>query len=173
METRRSSAIEQAVLLGLISAYVLVAGGVIALPRHLPKQAPTEVVLGLLAGLAVHELAHALAAVLLGDDTPRREGRLTLNPLAHLHPVGTLLILGIGVGWARPVAFDSTALRARKWGVAIVKAAGPVRELARTHGLSLPISEEVYLVLHEEKPPRASVESLMLRGRKDEREDLF
>ena len=54
-----------------------------------------------------------------------------------------------------------------------MKAAAPVRELARTHGLSLPISEEVYLVLHEEKSPRASVESLMLRGRKDEREDLF
>jgi len=54
-----------------------------------------------------------------------------------------------------------------------VKAAGPVRELARLHGLSLPISEEVYLMVHEGKEPRASVESLMLRDRKDEAEDLL
>jgi len=53
-----------------------------------------------------------------------------------------------------------------------VKSAAPVRELGRKHGLSLPISDEVYRILHEERDPRASVESLMLRGRKDEAEDL-
>ncbi len=54
-----------------------------------------------------------------------------------------------------------------------VKAATPVRELARRHGLSLPISEEVYLMVHDAKDPQASVEALMLRNRKDEREDLL
>lgn len=54
-----------------------------------------------------------------------------------------------------------------------VKAATPVRELARQHGLALPISEEVYLMVHDGKDPRHSVESLMLRDRKDEREDLL
>lgn len=54
-----------------------------------------------------------------------------------------------------------------------VKSAAPVRDLARRHGLSLPISEEVYLLLHENRSPRESVEALMLRGRKDEAEDLL
>lgn len=59
-----------------------------------------------LTAIAFHEYAHALAATLLGDHTPRSLGRLTLNPLAHIDPLGFLLILVFGIGWAQPVIFD-------------------------------------------------------------------
>ena len=59
-----------------------------------------------LVALSVHEFSHALAATLFGDDTPGRMGRLTLNPLAHIDPIGLLCLLLIRIGWARPVIFD-------------------------------------------------------------------
>ena len=59
-------------------------------------------VLSMLVGLSFHEFSHAFAADSLGDPTPRRLGRLTLNPMAHLDPMGSLLILFAGFGWAKP-----------------------------------------------------------------------
>lgn len=58
-----------------------------------------------------HEFMHAVAAVWLGDDTPKRMGRYTMNPLVHTDPMGTLLILLIGFGWGRPVVYNPAALR--------------------------------------------------------------
>ena len=79
----------------------------------------------LLVALTIHEYAHAQAADSLGDSTPRVYGRLTLNPLAHLDPIGLLLLLFAGFGWARPVAINPSNFRNIKSGIKIVAFAGP------------------------------------------------
>ena len=58
---------------------------------------------GVLIAITFHEFAHAKAADVLGDDTPRMEGRLTLNPLDHLDPIGSIMLLFAGFGWGKPV----------------------------------------------------------------------
>lgn len=88
----------------------------------------------MILSLTVHEWAHAFSAWRLGDDTALRQGRLTLNPLVHIDPLGTLLlpILGIPLGWAKPVPYDPTRFRrsiSMGTGSAVVAAAGPVSNL--------------------------------------------
>jgi Zn-dependent protease len=80
--------------------------------------------------LTVHEFSHAAVAVLLGDETPRRSGRLTLNPLAHADLLGTTMMLFVGFGWAKPVPFNPYNLRIQRWGATIVALAGPLSNLA-------------------------------------------
>jgi Zn-dependent protease len=80
----------------------------------------------LLIALTLHEYGHALAADLQGDPTPRLAGRLTLNPLAHLDPIGTLAIVLAGFGWGKPVPFSPRALRNQRTGAALVALAGPI-----------------------------------------------
>jgi Zn-dependent protease len=93
------------------------------------------VLIGLVVGLTVHEASHALVADRLGDPTARRLGRVTLNPLAHLDPTGTLLIIfsslaGVGFGWGKPCPVNPNNLRVGpKTGMALVAAAGPVSNL--------------------------------------------
>ena len=65
----------------------------------------------LLLALPIHEFAHAYAAHRLGDDTAARLGRLTLNPLRHLDPLGSLMIFFVGFGWAKPVPVNPGNLR--------------------------------------------------------------
>ncbi len=79
--------------------------------------------LAIVASLSLHEFGHAGMATALGDDTPRRAGRLTLNPLSHIDPMGLLLVVLVGFGYARPVPFSPARLR--RWGAAAVAAAGP------------------------------------------------
>ena len=80
--------------------------------------------------LTVHEFAHAWTADQLGDDTPRFAGRLTLNPLAHLDLLGSLMLILAGFGWAKPVPVNPYALRRRTpAGMMIVAAAGPLSNL--------------------------------------------
>ncbi len=84
----------------------------------------------LLLALPIHEYAHAATAVALGDDTPRRQGRLTLNPLAHLDIFGSLLILLVGFGWAKPVQWNPANIGVdRRLGSILVALAGPVSNL--------------------------------------------
>lgn len=90
----------------------------------------------ILLSLSVHEFAHAWVATRLGDDTPTRQGRLTLSPLSHIDPIGTLLVpavlvlAGAGMfGWARPVQFQPTNFTRKlsMWqGTALTAAAGPL-----------------------------------------------
>jgi len=84
----------------------------------------------LFTALTVHEFAHAWTANYFGDDTPRLNGRLTLNPLAHLDPIGSLLLIVAGFGWAKPVPVNPYALR-RKSDAALmwVSLAGPLSNL--------------------------------------------
>lgn len=84
---------------------------------------------GLLIALVVHEYAHAAMAVRMGDDTPRFTGRLTLNPLAHIDPVGALMLLVAQFGWAKPVMINPNNFRHWKKGEICVALAGPASNL--------------------------------------------
>lgn len=80
--------------------------------------------------LSVHEFSHALAAHALGDDTALRKGRLTLNPMSHIDPLGFLMLIFAGFGWGKPVPFNPYNLRYPRWGPALVAAGGPAANLA-------------------------------------------
>ena len=80
----------------------------------------------LLIGITFHEFAHAYAANRLGDMTATRLGRLTLNPKAHLDPMGTIMLLIAGFGWGKPVPVDPRRLRNGRRGMAVVSLAGPL-----------------------------------------------
>lgn len=68
-----------------------------------PLQVLPYIIITLMIAFSVHEFAHAYVAYKFGDPTAKNEGRLTLNPKVHLDPVGTILLLIAGFGWARPV----------------------------------------------------------------------
>ncbi len=103
---------------------------------------PAEVfanIVVLIVAFTVHELAHAVVADYLGDSTPRLHGRLTLNPLAHLDPLGSLLLLVAGFGWAKPVPINPAALRRHTpAGVMLVSIAGPLSNLVMAFLAAIP-----------------------------------
>ncbi len=88
----------------------------------------------ILLAITVHEFSHALAAYLQGDTTAHDHGRLTLNPIAHIDPIGTILIPAVlilsgspfVVGWAKPVPFNPACLRRGRFGAFLVGLAGPL-----------------------------------------------
>ncbi len=80
---------------------------------------------GLIIALALHEYAHAWAAVKMGDFTPKMMGRLTLNPMAHIDPIGIVVLLIARFGWAKPVVINPHNFRDRKKGEILVALAGP------------------------------------------------
>lgn len=96
------------------------------------------VIIALLLSVVIHEVMHGYAADMLGDPTARLEGRLTLNPIAHIDPLGTIIIpglllltnAGILFGWARPVPYNPFNLRNQRWGEALVAFAGPAVNIA-------------------------------------------
>ncbi len=96
-----------------------------------------EAILAYLASVAVvifltmpiHEFAHAFTAVKLGDPTPKRMGRVSINPFAHLDLIGTVLIVLFGFGWAKPVEVDMRYFKNPKRDMAITAAAGPVSNI--------------------------------------------
>ncbi len=79
--------------------------------------------------IPVHEFAHAWAATKLGDETPGYQGRLTLNPLAHLDPIGSIGILFVGFGWGKPVQVNPLRFKWYRKGMALTAAAGPISNL--------------------------------------------
>ena len=107
---------------------------------------PTIIVLAvmLLVAFPIHEFSHALAAYRLGDSTARLFGRLTLNPLAHFDPVGGAMLaismlVGFGIGWAKPTPVNPHNLRYGRYGEAIVAAAGPLSNLVLALAGSIPL----------------------------------
>ncbi len=95
----------------------------------------------LVAAVTFHEFSHAIAASRLGDDTARRLGRVSLNPIRHLDPMGSMMILVAGFGWGKPVPVNSTYLRPNpRSGAAIVAAAGPVSNILLAAVLTLPLN---------------------------------
>jgi Zn-dependent protease len=100
--------------------------------------------IGLLLAVDIHECAHAWAANELGDPTARYQGRLSLNPIVHLDPVGTLMMLfslfgGIGIGWGKPVPVNPRNLRHGRAGQGLVALAGPSSNLVLAAALALPL----------------------------------
>ena len=79
--------------------------------------------------IPIHEYAHAWAATKLGDDTPSYQGRLTLNPLAHVDPIGAICIFFTGFGWGRPVQVNPLRFKKYRKGMALTAAAGPIMNI--------------------------------------------
>lgn len=94
-------------------------------------------VFGLVIAITIHEFSHALLADRLGDPTPRSQGRLSLNPLAHLDPLGTLMLFLVHFGWGKPVIFDPYNLAHPRRDAGIISIAGPASNLILATALSL------------------------------------
>ncbi|WP_071461428.1 site-2 protease family protein [Bacillus massilinigeriensis] len=87
------------------------------------------VAITLIIAFTVHEFAHAFVAWKFGDPTARNQGRLTLNPIQHLDPIGTILIFLVGFGWARPVPVNRFHFKNPRLAGVLVSAAGPISNL--------------------------------------------
>jgi Zn-dependent protease len=83
----------------------------------------------LIAAISLHEFGHAYVADLQGDRMPRAMGRVSLNPMRHLDPLGTIFIFLVGFGWGKPVEFRTQALSSKRFGPAAVALAGPAMNL--------------------------------------------
>lgn len=97
--------------------------------------------LGLAVAITVHEFSHAWVAYLLGDPTAKHAGRLSLNPIAHLDPLGTLMLFMVGFGWGKPVPVNPFYFRktGMRQGAALVSAAGPVSNIVTAFLFTVPI----------------------------------
>ena len=128
-------------LIGLVLlAYAWLSGGLVA-PIQRAAQDPigfVGFVVAILLGITVHEFMHAYAANRLGDDTARLMGRMSLNPMAHLDPFGTLLIVLAGFGYGKPVPFNESRLRSAI-GVSAVALAGPFANLVLAALCAIPL----------------------------------
>ena len=128
-------------ILGLaLLAYGFISGSLVS-----PVQRAADDPIGFIAfaiaivlGITVHEFMHAYAAHRLGDDTARLLGRLSLNPMAHLDPFGTLLLVLAGFGYGKPVPFNESRLRTAL-GVTFVALAGPLANLVLAALCAIPL----------------------------------
>ena len=101
------------------------------------------VIVAFVVAITIHEASHALAATWLGDDLPRHQGRLTLNPMRHLDPLGTIMIAIASFGWGRPVLVNPYRLRfGVNRGMALVALAGPISNLALAVALT-PVTRQL------------------------------
>jgi Zn-dependent protease len=101
---------------------------------------PARLIASLVAiaiGLTFHEFSHALVADRLGDPRPRALGRVSLNPMRHIDPIGALMLLIVRFGWAKPVPVNPYALRPGRIGMTYVAAAGPLANLAVAIGFAI------------------------------------
>ncbi|MBN1318075.1 MAG: site-2 protease family protein [Anaerolineales bacterium] len=97
-------------------------------------------IIALVVALTFHEFAHAFSAYQLGDSTAQRAGRLTLNPLAHLDPIGSVMMILVGFGWAKPVPVNPANLKGDKLrSMAITALAGPLSNILQAFIFALPI----------------------------------
>lgn len=95
--------------------------------------------------LPIHEWAHGFVSTKLGDPTPRYQGRLTLNPMAHIDWLGAAGILLFGIGWAKPVQVNARYYKNPKWGMALVALAGPLSNIIVAF-VSLFLSQLIYTI---------------------------
>jgi Zn-dependent protease len=84
----------------------------------------------ILIAITIHEFMHAWVAYYLGDNTPKNEGRVTLNPLAHLDPFGTIMLFLVGFGWGKPVMMNPNNFKNPRLGSALTGVAGPLSNFA-------------------------------------------
>lgn len=107
----------------------------------------------LIISISIHEFSHAFAAYKLGDPTGKNMGRLTLDPRAHLDPVGTIFLIFVGFGWGKPVVFDPRNLKNPKRDSALISLAGPLSNLLLATLISfvirfIPVGEVVLTFLY-------------------------
>lgn len=130
MDPKRDSAV-----VSLIMLFYLLRGGL-----TIEALAATAIFLGALTlAISVHEFAHALTSQKLGDPTAKLMGRLTLNPRAHLDPVGTLMLILIGFGWGKPVPYNPLNLDNPKVDSALISLSGPLSNILTAFVLALPL----------------------------------
>jgi len=98
----------------------------------------------LLISLTFHELSHGYIAYRLGDPTAKDAGRLTLNPLKHLDPIGTLMMFVARIGWAKPVPVDPSFFKDRKKGMMLTSVAGPLSNLLVAFIVAFPLQLLVF-----------------------------
>ena len=117
----------------------------------------------LIMSVVIHEVSHGYAASMLGDDTARYQGRLTLNPLKHLDPVGSVVVPSIAYflggfifGWAKPVPYNPYNLRPGRWSEAIVAAAGPLSNI------SIALVFGLFLRIYPANPAIVSIISIIV-----------
>ena len=96
------------------------------------------IIVALVIAITVHEFSHALVATMLGDMTAKLSGRLTLNPLAHLDPLGSIVLLVAGFGWGKPVPYNPYYVRRGVWGETMIALAGPVSNIIVAFLFALP-----------------------------------
>ena len=123
----------------------------------------------LVVAVTVHEFSHALVASGLGDNTARRLGRVSLNPIRHLDPTGTAMILLAGFGWGKPVPVDPSRLAHGLTGTSLVAAAGPLSNLVVAFLLAVPIKLGL---LGSTRPALDRVAHVMTGGFKEELADI-
>jgi len=105
--------------------------------------------LTLLIALTIHEFAHAFTAVHFGDETPRMDGRLTLNPLKHLDPVGSIMLILVGFGWAKPVRVNPYALNQKSPSALMwVSLAGPFANFLLAMLAAIPLRFQAVLAFY-------------------------
>jgi len=102
--------------------------------------------------MSFHEYAHAFTADRLGDPTPARQGRLTMDPLAHVDWIGLIMFAVFGFGWAKPVQVNTSNFKNRKWGDIVVSLAGPAANLLLAIAAAI-----AYFALYGLIPPRYSL----------------
>src|SRR5258705_12933224 len=128
-------------ILGLVLlAYGFISGGLVS-PVQRAADDPVgfiAFIIAIVLGITVHEFMHAYTAHRLGDDTARLLGRLSLNPMAHLDPFGTLLLVLAGFGYGKPVPFNESRLRSA-FGVTFVAIAGPLANLVLAALCAIPL----------------------------------
>ena len=126
-----------------------------------------SILLGVIPSLlciTLHELSHGLMAYRLGDTTAKDAGRLTLNPLKHLDPIGLLMMLVFHVGWARPVPVNMMRFKNPKRGMALTALAGPAMNVLIT-AVFLALYGALYLPLYDSGAGRYFLEMIELTAR--------
>lgn len=97
-------------------------------------------IIAVLIALSIHEWAHAFVAWKLGDSTAKHQGRLTINPIAHIDPLGALMFLVAGFGWAKPVPVNAYAFKHMARDTSLTALAGPVSNLVLAFGAFISLS---------------------------------
>lgn len=105
----------------------------------------------MLVAIPFHEAAHALVSHLLGDDTAKNAGRLSLNPARHFDPMGAVCMVLAGVGWARPVGINARRFKNPKVGMAVSAAAGPAANLLLAFA-SMALYKALYYLTRAQAP---------------------
>src|SRR5258706_14980398 len=124
----------------VLLAYGFISGGLVS-PVQRATQDPVgfiAFVIAIILGITVHEFMHAYTAHRLGDDTARLLGRLSLNPIVHFDPWGTLLLVLAGFGYGKPVPFNESRLRTAM-GVTFVALSGPLANLVLAPLCAIPL----------------------------------